>query len=254
MKTQLILARAIGYHCAALFVNQQVVVSESNSMTVADVVDSARKLSGALGVSLIECEVEVPAEMDGNWQWSDMLERLPPLQEQIARQELVIYCWSEGGVHPATVDGPGDAWDELCFDAQAPQAGTPYFMLAPVHRAQGELTDVVREKVLEDFRHWLNNRRQHEVSDVFQETVAKVASLISLSPVLVEPEQLVEQVAMSILGNQRDLAPGVNWRCDRQWRVNDVREHVRRALETAGILPAAQTSESNAAEVGDLDL
>jgi hypothetical protein len=46
----------------------------------------------------------------------------------------------------------------------------------------------------------------------------------------------------------------VNWRCDRQWRVNDVREHVRRALETAGILPAAQTSESNAAEVGDLDL
>lgn len=201
MKTQLILARAVGYHCAALFVNQQVVVSESNSMTVADVVDSAKKLSGALGLPLIECEVEVPVEMDGKWQWPDLLERLPPLQEQIARQELVIYCWSEGGVHPATVDGPGDAWDELCFDTQAPQAGTPYFLLAPLHQVAARKG----------------------------------------------PDELVEQVAMSILGKAKDLAPGINWHCDRAWRVNDVRDKVRHGLERAGIIPSAddQFSEEN---------
>jgi hypothetical protein len=207
MKNQLILARAVGYHCAALFVNQQVVVSESNSTTVDDVTNSAKKLSGALGAPLIECEVEVPAEMDGRWVWPDLLEYLPPVREEAAKRAFVIYCWSEGGVHPDTVHGPGDAWDDICFGMQAPMPGTPYLMLTPV-----------------------------------------------LSAALIESEQLVEQVAMSILGKERDLAPGVNWHCDRQWRVNDVRKRVRHALEAAGILRASPTPENESLAEAPVDM
>jgi hypothetical protein len=195
MKHQLILARAIGYNCAALIVNQ-VVVAEAGTPSEIDrlVVTAARQLSVAMGEPLVECAVAVPEEMDGTWVWSDLVELLPPMQEQTARHELVIYCWSEGGVHPATVDGPGDAWDELCFDTQAPIAGTPYFMLAPLHQ-------VAARK---------------------------------------DSDQLVEQVAMLILGKDVDLAPGINWHCDRAWRVNDVRQKVRQALEKVGVIPAAE--------------
>jgi hypothetical protein len=200
MKPQLILARTDG-GCAALIVNQ-VVVAEANSTPDIDrlVVKAAQQLSVALGSSLIECNLDVPDEMDGKWEWSDLLELLPPVQEQISRQRLVIYCWSEGGVHPATVEGPGDAWEELRFDTQAPVAGTPYFLLAPLHQ-------VAARK---------------------------------------DSDQLVEQVAMLILGKDVDLAPGVNWHCDRAWRVNDVRQKVRQALEKVCVIPAAEEDCSGA--------
>lgn len=51
----------------------------------------------------------------------------------------------------------------------------------------------------------------------------------------VEADQLVESVTMSILGKTTDPAPGVNWQCNRQWSVDDVRRAVRDALDTAGI-------------------
>lgn len=50
-----------------------------------------------------------------------------------------------------------------------------------------------------------------------------------------EADQLVETVAMSILGKAVDPAPGVNWQCGRSWAVNDVRQSVREALDAAGI-------------------
>jgi hypothetical protein len=204
MKHQLILARAVGYRSAALIVNQ-VVVAEADSTAEIErlVVTAARQLSVATGEPLVECDVHVPEEMDGKWVWSDLVELLPPVQEQKSRHELVIYCWSEGGVHPATVDGPGDAWDELCFDTQAPVAGMPYIVLAPLHQVAARKDSV----------------------------------------------QLVEQVSMLILGKDVDLAPGINWHCDRAWRVNDVRQQVRVALEKVGVVPAAEerrdTSESS---------
>lgn len=52
---------------------------------------------------------------------------------------------------------------------------------------------------------------------------------------LQEADDLVETVAMSILGKTADPAPGVNWQCSREWRVDDVRRAVREALDSAGI-------------------
>ncbi|KVP39848.1 hypothetical protein [Burkholderia ubonensis] len=237
MKAQVILARAVGYNCAALIVNQ-VVVAEANSIPEIErlVVTAARQLSLALGVPLVECEVQVPDELDGKWVWSDLVMMLPPVQEQMAKHNFLVYCWQEGGVHQDTEHGPGDAWDELCFDTQAPMAGTPYLILAPIHETRDELDDAVRSKLLEDFKHWLNDRRMHDVSTVFHDTVAMVESYINLSPVVPSPEQLVEQVTMSLLGKQEDPAPGINWQCNREWRVNDVRQAVWRALEAGSIL------------------
>lgn len=40
----------------------------------------------------------------------------------------------------------------------------------------------------------------------------------------------VERVTMAILGKDKDPSPGVNWNVHRMWRVNDVRELVRAAL------------------------
>lgn len=41
----------------------------------------------------------------------------------------------------------------------------------------------------------------------------------------------VERVAMHLLGKKADPGPGVDWRCNRAWTVNDVRALVRSALE-----------------------
>lgn len=45
-------------------------------------------------------------------------------------------------------------------------------------------------------------------------------------------EDDVELVTLTLLGKQRDYAPGINWHCNRQWRVNDVRERVRTSLQS----------------------
>jgi len=239
MKNQLILARAIGYNCAAVILNQ-VVVAEANSMPEIEVIKAAKQLSNALRVPLMECEVEVPASMDGAWEWPDLLEKLPPVKEQLAKHPFLAYCWSEGGVHPDIQDGPGDAWDELCFDTQSPMAGTPYLIMAPVHESGFCVLDnAVHAKVLEDFKAWLNDRRTQDVSAVFHETVAKVASLINLRPAQQDAGTLVERVAMSVLGQPVDPSPGVNWQCGRRWCVNDVRAAVRGALEAARVIPPA---------------
>lgn len=139
MQHQVILARAAGYVCAALIVNQIVIAEASSTPEIERlVVTAAHRLSAALNVPLVECEVEVPAAMDGNWVWSDLLDHLPPVKQLLDKHEFVVYCWNEGGVHPATQDGPGDAFDELCFDMQAPLAGTPYLLLAPIHEVRAE--------------------------------------------------------------------------------------------------------------------
>lgn len=135
MNTQLILARTDG-GCAALIVNQ-VVVAQANTTAEIDqlVTTAAHQLSKALRVPLVECQVDVPVEMDGTWDWPDLLGMLPPVKEQLAEQGLVVYCWEESGVHPDTELGPGDGWDELCFDTAPPLAGTPYQILVPLHEA-----------------------------------------------------------------------------------------------------------------------
>lgn len=132
MNVQLILARTTS-GCTALFVNQ-VVVAEANTTAGIDrlVVKAARALSLSLGVPLTECTVDVPDEMGGTWVWSDLYPVLPPVAKEIAASELVAYCWSEGGVHPDTEQGPGDAWDDLCFDLSPPVPDTPFIVLVPL--------------------------------------------------------------------------------------------------------------------------
>lgn len=56
----------------------------------------------------------------------------------------------------------------------------------------------------------------------------------------VEADQLVEQVTMSILGKQCDPSPGVNWHCNRSWRVDDVRAAVKGALDKACVTKAVE--------------
>lgn len=51
-----------------------------------------------------------------------------------------------------------------------------------------------------------------------------------------EAQLMVETVAMSILGKECDPAPGVDWYCDRAWRVSQVRESVANALRKAGVI------------------
>jgi hypothetical protein len=77
MQTQLILVRTES-GCAALIVNQ-VVVAEANTSAAIDklVTTAGRQLSEALQVPLVECQVEVPAELDGKWEWPDLLALLP---------------------------------------------------------------------------------------------------------------------------------------------------------------------------------
>ena len=46
-------------------------------------------------------------------------------------------------------------------------------------------------------------------------------------------EAMVERATMTLLGKSYDMAPGVDWRCDRAWTVNKVRKHMRAALTAA---------------------
>lgn len=73
----LVLARTDG-GCTALFVNE-VVVAEANTTAVIDrlVVKAAQRLSFSLGVPLVECTINVPDELDGIWEWSDLYPMLP---------------------------------------------------------------------------------------------------------------------------------------------------------------------------------
>ena len=242
MTTQLILARTTG-GCAALFVNQAVVLEANSTDEIGLVVSAAQKLSKALRVPLRECTVNAPA--DGNWAWSDLYEKLPQVVPELEKQAFLVYCWEEGGIHPDTEQGPGDAWDDLCFDMQAPQPGTPYLILAPIHKSRKDLEDAVSAKLLDDFKHWLNDWRQHDVSSVFHDIVARVEALINLSPVQPDAESIIEQVSMELLGKPKDPAPGVNWQCGRQWHVDDVRKAVRGALEGANIIDPVVRTESS---------
>lgn len=243
MTTQLILARTTGGR-AALFVNQAVVLEAKSTDEIDSLVASAaQKLSKALGVPLMACTVDAPA--DGNWVWSDLYENLPQVVTELEKQAFLVYCWEEGGIHPDTEQGPGDAWDDLCFDVQAPQPGTPYLILAPIHESRKDLEDAVSAKLLDDFKHWLNDWRQHDVSSVFHDIVARVEALINLSPVQPDADSLVEKVSMALLGKPKDPAPGINWQCGRQWHVDDVRTSVRRALEGANVIDPVERAESS---------
>lgn len=44
---------------------------------------------------------------------------------------------------------------------------------------------------------------------------------------------MVERATMALLGKTHDFAPGVDWRCDRSWTVNRVRELMHHALSAA---------------------
>lgn len=46
-------------------------------------------------------------------------------------------------------------------------------------------------------------------------------------------DAMVESVCMALLGKQKDPAPQVNWWASRQWRVNTLREKMRKALQKA---------------------
>lgn len=51
-------------------------------------------------------------------------------------------------------------------------------------------------------------------------------------------DAMVEAAAMALLGKKADPNPGVNWWASRQWRVNAVREKMRKALEAAAKVSA----------------
>jgi hypothetical protein len=44
-------------------------------------------------------------------------------------------------------------------------------------------------------------------------------------------ETEVEILTMAVLGKERDDVPGINWQCNRQWKVDDVRALVRDGLK-----------------------
>jgi hypothetical protein len=144
MHTQLILARTTS-GCAALFVNQSVVAEANSTAEIDKLVDTAaRKLAAALGVPLVECTVEAPA--DGNWVWSDLYAQLPPVAEHIGKAGLVVYGWREDWREPDTERGPGEYADEMCFDITPPKAGTPYLVLAPLYEVREASTTTVPVK------------------------------------------------------------------------------------------------------------
>lgn len=43
-------------------------------------------------------------------------------------------------------------------------------------------------------------------------------------------DAMCERVAMRILGKRKDPSPGVNWHCNRSWKVEHFRALVREAL------------------------
>lgn len=44
-------------------------------------------------------------------------------------------------------------------------------------------------------------------------------------------DDMVERATMKLLAHEKDLAPGIDWHCNRQWTVNKVRALMRSALE-----------------------
>ena len=51
------------------------------------------------------------------------------------------------------------------------------------------------------------------------------------APIITDAQ--VERATMVLLGKEKDLAPGIDWWCARDWRVNKVRALMRKALEVA---------------------
>lgn len=181
MSTSAILAHAKGYGCAALIVNQVVISEYVTTAEVGQVAAEAHKLCKALRVSLVECTVDVPEELDGKWQWVDLLPLLPPVARELERHPLVVYGWQEGGIHPDTPEGPGDAWDELYFDVNPPMPGTPFQLFVPVCESRPSAETSVRTHVIDEFKHWLNDRRALPVAEAFHDIVAKVGALTNLT-------------------------------------------------------------------------
>ena len=252
VKAQLILAR--GYACTALFINQ-VVVAEANSTPEIDrlVVRAARQLSVALRVPLVECLVEVPDQMDGIWEWPDLLDKLAAgsgATHEARAPRLLLERGRCTSRHPR--------WPGRRLGRTVPRHAVAGRRISSWRRFTslgfGVLDKAVHAKVLEDFEAWLSNRRTQNVSAIFHETVAKAASLISLRPAQQDTQTLVEQVTMSVLGQRVDPSPGINWQCARQWRVKDVRAAVRGALEAARVIPLADCSaQADAPQRGTSD-
>lgn len=48
-------------------------------------------------------------------------------------------------------------------------------------------------------------------------------------------DDMVEDATMMLIGHSKDHAPGVDWRCDRQWTVNEVRQRMRRILAAVSV-------------------
>jgi hypothetical protein len=83
MKPQVILARTTS-GCAALFVNQNVVMDAASTVDVNKLADAARNFSAALQVTLIECTLEAPPDRHGNWSkvnWAELVSELPTFTE-----------------------------------------------------------------------------------------------------------------------------------------------------------------------------
>ena len=184
MKAQLILAQAGDR--LALFVNAKLVLSYSND-DIEDaeqrILASAQQLATALSAPLCAVKISPFADDDQTWQerFDEVLAAALGVKRLTDYEDLVVYMWQEGGIHPDTQDGPGDAWDDIAFDLSAPKVGTPFAVLVPLAQSRVRAEDAVRKSVLEDFKHWLNDRRDADVSSVFHETVAKVETLINLS-------------------------------------------------------------------------
>lgn len=66
-------------------------------------------------------------------------------------------------------------------------------------------------------------------------TILNAVATGQLVPAQVVTDDMVERATMTILGHVQNGAPDVDWSCNRQWRVSDVRKRMRLALEQ--ILP-----------------
>jgi len=183
MQSRLIYASTLDGTHAALFINGAVVLTQSHADQKDCVSRTAERIARALQVTLYSCVVTPPADWSGNWQelHDDVDKRAPASPDE--QHDMVVYAWQEGGVHPDTEHGPGDAWADMCFDLDPPKPGTPYFVLVPFGESCADAEDVVRASVLNEFSHWLNDRRGLDVSATFHEIVAKVKTLIDLEPV-----------------------------------------------------------------------
>lgn len=89
MKHQVVLAHADS-GCFALIINQ-IVVAESDLTkdSIKLVKGAARETSVALRVPLIECTFVIPEEIDGNWEWNEVLHLLLPALPGLAQSSLV---------------------------------------------------------------------------------------------------------------------------------------------------------------------